>query len=300
MTVIEKEIKFRNNKDTHPFENTKWEDIPILRDKIVCYCMEKFPLLIDTMQTTTHTNHFSGPHHHHHEGSVWTHTLMVMTFIEATNLIPYFITKKQLMIAAFFHDIGKFYAQTVKSKKYTFKGHEGISTVLSVPYLNYMRYDFDLTDEDIEIILSVINFHRYENTLLGEHGRLINMFRYFDSMGAIKYIKDVHNIDPYEYQLRDAVPFTKQVYTYVKTPFISDYLSQILPLYPGNEKPHLLEHSDRYEIDYYENISENVTVLLDPNLPSDFFDDEENVEICKKFLFPTKECGFQNVVIRIL
>ena len=92
---------------------------------------------------------------YHAEGSVWTHTLMVLNLLSDKNLL--------VKIAALLHDVGKpaarFETFDLKRNKMkaSFNGHEGISAFMSIDILNDLFPE--LTDDDKRKIFRLIAEH---------------------------------------------------------------------------------------------------------------------------------------------
>ena len=88
----------------------------------------------------------------HLEGSVWTHTMMVLSHLKEIS------SSKELFIAGLLHDIGKTetYNFDREKQKVTFYGHPGVSTFMAVEILNQMS---NLNSAQKEYILRVINYH---------------------------------------------------------------------------------------------------------------------------------------------
>ena len=137
---------------------------------------QEFPAIVADMKACEHNSDY------HIEGSVWTHTCMVYTYVQA--LHP---DNKVLLLAAILHDIGKVQAHTVIEGKTRFYGHEGYSTFLARDILNR----FDCTDQEIIDILNVVSLHGVNVAQLGSVPYLA-MFRKADgnSRIAVKYHTD--------------------------------------------------------------------------------------------------------------
>jgi putative nucleotidyltransferase with HDIG domain len=112
---------------------------------------------------------------YHLEGSVWTHTKMVMDEVE-----KYFVSDYALMICALLHDIGKVktFRDNSETKRRSFNNHEGVSVMMASDILKKLSYswgDTEISPHEREEILKVI----------GLHGRL------YDFIGRKDKIKDV-------------------------------------------------------------------------------------------------------------
>lgn len=137
---------------------------------------QEFPAIVADMKACEHNSDY------HIEGSVWTHTCMVYSYVKA--LHP---DNKVLLLSAILHDIGKIQAHTVIEGKTRFSGHEGYSTFLARDILNR----FDCTDQEIIDILNVVSLHGVNVTQLVSVPYL-SMFRKADSNSriALKYHTD--------------------------------------------------------------------------------------------------------------
>ena len=163
------------------------------RDQLVSWFQECYPSICEEMRNTDHTYVQSNPNKYHAEGTVWTHTMMVMTWIEAT----VFDSKKEvLLLTALLHDIGKPKAQEfieadgTRPDRYRFAGHEGISTMLAIQILKRYQIHRQLTDWDLEDILYLISTHGEaipEGCYLETHRRI---FRGADKGGAIRRVDE--------------------------------------------------------------------------------------------------------------
>lgn len=131
--------------------------------------IEFYPKLVADMKACEHVSQY------HQEGSVWTHTCMVYSHIQA--LHP---DNKVLLLSAIFHDIGKVIARKEIDGKVRFSGHEGYSTFLSRDLLT----KFDCTDQEIIDILNVISLHGVNISQLSDIPYL-SMFRKADAAGRV-------------------------------------------------------------------------------------------------------------------
>lgn len=102
---------------------------------------------------------------YHTEGTVWTHTMMVMKEVE--HLSEEQKVNDTLMIVALLHDIGKPFSiePDHETKKVWFKGHEGLSMYLSVEITQKM-VDDGLIDQEQRIWIL---------RLIAEHGTLYRL-----------------------------------------------------------------------------------------------------------------------------
>ena len=131
--------------------------------------IEFYPKLVADMKACEHSSQY------HQEGSVWTHTCMVYSHIQA--LHP---DNKVLLLSAIFHDVGKVIARREIEGKVRFSGHEGYSTFLSRDLLT----KFDCTDQEIIDILNVISLHGVNISQLSDIPYL-SMFRKADAAGRV-------------------------------------------------------------------------------------------------------------------
>lgn len=107
----------------------------------------KYPYLVKAMQETEHTSPY------HMEGSVWTHTCMVYTYVKAKH--P---DNKVLLLAALLHDVGKPSSLVVKpTGKHSFNGHEGVSTFHAITLAKELEPT--LTQQQLIDLLNVISLH---------------------------------------------------------------------------------------------------------------------------------------------
>ena len=94
----------------------------------------------------------------HLEGTIWTHTMMVVS--EMRRLLDPINYSRPLLLAALLHDIGKVYTQDINNdkSKVTFYGHPGMSTLIARGILDTI--DPSLTREQIIHTLRLINYHQ--------------------------------------------------------------------------------------------------------------------------------------------
>ena len=130
---------------------------------------QEFPAIVADMKACEHNSDY------HIEGSIWTHTCMVYSHIQALHL-----DNKVLLLSAIFHDVGKVIARKEIDGKVRFSGHEGYSTFLSRDLLT----KFDCTDQEIIDILNVISLHGVNISQLSDIPYL-SMFRKADAAGRI-------------------------------------------------------------------------------------------------------------------
>lgn len=140
------------------------------------------------------------PMKYHMEGTVWTHTLMVVTYIETffefnKNFESFNEIYLSVLTAGLLHDIGKPYtkeklkATETKPERYMFKGHEGLSTFLVIGVLKKLKQDFPnlYTDDIIDNIIQIISLHGVSVESTKKDLLLMrNIFRNADKKGAIR------------------------------------------------------------------------------------------------------------------
>lgn len=169
------------------------------RHTLTKWFIENYPGMYRSMCESDHNIGTSHINPYHAEGSVWTHTMMVMTWLEAQyrkdpgGQIPQ--TRTTLLTAALLHDIGKPLAEVTKEasstlpKRKSFPGHEGLSTHSAVGVLKDLQKDFpeEYDDAIVEKILEVIGTHGVfiegDDSYLKE---LRVLFREADKMGAVR------------------------------------------------------------------------------------------------------------------
>ena len=131
--------------------------------------LQTHPDIVRNMEAVRHNSPY------HLEGSIWTHTLMVYTYVKA--LHP---DNKVLLLSALLHDIGKFEAYSVEDGKTRFFGHEGYSTFMAREVLK----DEDCTRQELIDILNVISLHGVNTEQLQDIPYL-TLFRKADVGGRI-------------------------------------------------------------------------------------------------------------------
>jgi predicted kinase len=116
-----------------------------------------FPIAYKSMHQVSHNEDpiFSK---WHLEGSIWTHTMMVLSAMQQH--VKNHHAQKELLLAALLHDTGKVYTRNVdhKNQKVTFYGHPGVSTFLARNMLP--KIDPTLSKEQQLCILYLINHHQ--------------------------------------------------------------------------------------------------------------------------------------------
>lgn len=97
---------------------------------------------------------------HHLEGTVWTHTMMVLKQAEQESII--------IKLAALCHDIGKAYTAVDidETERRRFTSHEAVSTFYTKEVLESYNEVCELSKEDIDMIIFLVS----------NHGALYNFF----------------------------------------------------------------------------------------------------------------------------
>lgn len=170
------------------------------RDILFHWMIKNEPDIIKALDESNHTVEFDKPNIFHAEGSVKSHILMVMTWIEAKYGDSYLLDSEYSMVitAAMLHDIGKpecqetMPANETKPIRNSFKGHEGCSTFNSVGVLKKLQRDFPeiYSDELIKDIISLVSLH---GTYIDENSDLYlykKILREADKRGAIRLVSE--------------------------------------------------------------------------------------------------------------
>lgn len=168
------------------------------RDTLVTWFVKNYPEHYKAMYLTHHevsSNHMSP---YHGEGSIWSHTMMVMTAASIKDF------GTEVLTAALLHDIGKpaakeYIGMTLnKPARHRFSGHEGISTFKAIGVLQQLRRDFPkhYTATSIETIIRLISLHGVSLTELKDPLLpLRTALMECDRLGAIRSVdgaKDDH------------------------------------------------------------------------------------------------------------
>ena len=113
---------------------------------------------IHLLQNTTHGNdeRFNP---HHMEGSIWTHTLLVLFQAH-----KYWDKQLEYSLAALLHDFGKAFVRTEKRKddgtlKTHFINHGSAGTQVALDFLLDLREKYDISNEMIFRIISFVSNH---------------------------------------------------------------------------------------------------------------------------------------------
>lgn len=181
----------------------------INRDKLVNWFIDNFPKFYSDMLDSSHYVDRFQPNIFHVEGTVWTHTMMAMTWIEARYDLTFELNGEVtsdemddyvvLLTSAMLHDLGKPTCEEMneanekKPVRNSFKGHEGVSVMYSIEVLKKLKKDFPdvYTDDIIELIIKVIGTH---GVALDEGDcKLTNLrkqFRITDKKGAVRKVDE--------------------------------------------------------------------------------------------------------------
>jgi predicted kinase len=104
------------------------------------------------------------PNPHHLEGSIWTHTMMVLKKAEDYGY------NDIIKLSCLCHDLGKpyVYEDIIDKSRRRFTSHEAVSTFYTKEVLKSFKEVLNLSQSDIQFILS----------LVAQHGSLYNFFEY--------------------------------------------------------------------------------------------------------------------------
>lgn len=151
-------------------------------------------------QSMVNSNHSVGENIniYHAEGSVWTHTMMVATWIEAKRNVLKERDYLVLITSALLHDIGKPTCEELKEAtedkplRNAYHGHEGVSTMLAVGILKKLQKEFDeYTDDVVKDILKVISLHGCAIETKDEYLHyLLTEFNQADKNGACRQVDE--------------------------------------------------------------------------------------------------------------
>lgn len=168
----------------------------ITKFNLVKYFSENNTDLLQKMIDTTHYVNLDEPNIYHAEGNIWTHTMCVLTTI---NFLTSDIEQRKILyFVALLHDIGKTKTQVYKEAndekpvRYSFPSHESNSFFMAIDILRDFQEVFDITDQDIKDILTVIGLHGSaiidtEHPLTSNKiQELRKIFRKADKNGAVR------------------------------------------------------------------------------------------------------------------
>ena len=150
---------------------------------------DKHPNLHQKMKEVDHAYDGKGVNIHHLEGSVWTHTMMVMK--EASD------ASKVQKLAALCHDIGKAYVykDMHETKRRRFTNHEAVSTF----YTKEVLESYDITLNEKERVLKIVsqhgslyNFFKNGRIPKENYQKLANRFKYSDFADLAEFYKYDH------------------------------------------------------------------------------------------------------------
>lgn len=168
------------------------------RDKLVHWFIQNEPVKYKEMFDSNHAVELNSPNIFHAEGTVWTHTMMVMTWVEAKykSELDYF-DYICLLTTALLHDTGKpntqeeMPANNDKPLRNSFKGHEGVSTFFAVGVLKKLEKDFPdiYTSEMIGTIIKLISTHGVHIDEGTDLYQLKKYFRDCDKSGAVRLVE---------------------------------------------------------------------------------------------------------------
>ena len=152
-------------------------------DKLVKFLLTDCQVVAEQMLKSDHQydNTKEGLNPYHLEGSVFTHTLMVLQQAEFRNM------PEPIKYASLFHDFGKPECRTVNDeKKYVmFRGHGGYSAFKSIYYMKKLG----LTEYLIIRLFKLISLH---TDLYGQDTsaqKVIDKYKYDDEL-----VKDIYKL----------------------------------------------------------------------------------------------------------
>ena len=207
---------------------------------MVSFFLKKYKILAQRMMTVNHYVNADQPNIYHAEGSVWTHTMCVLTCIDFLVADGDDRLKLPLYLAALLHDIGKVETQELKEAnvdkpiRYSFHNHEAVSVFKSLDILKAFKQAFNLSDYVIETTIKIIGLH---GTALAEtYGCDIQehreIFRQADKMGAVRHTEAEGDYDVRKMAKRNPEPNKEAIFmiglpnsgksTYIKEHF-ADY-----------------------------------------------------------------------------
>ncbi len=179
------------------------------RDKLVQWFIENEHEKYLEMVNSMHTVDLKFPNIFHAENQVFTHTLMVMTWIEAQKEKYSENDYIKLITTALLHDTGKPNTQETmpanedKPIRNSFKGHEGVSTFFAVGVLKKLQKDFPeiYSEEIIKDIIKLISTHGVHIDETTELKELKEAFRQADKNGAVRLVteKKFEQYEPRKY-----------------------------------------------------------------------------------------------------
>ena len=170
----------------------------ITRDKLVNWFINNEYELYVEMRKSEHSVDLKSPNPFHIESEIFTHTLMVMTWIEANKDRYSDEDYIALITSALLHDTGKPQCQEkvpasdTKPERYSFKGHEGVSTFISVGILKKLQKDFPeiYTKEIIEKIIKIVSLHGTYIEETSDIKFIREEFHKADKNGAVRIVDE--------------------------------------------------------------------------------------------------------------
>lgn len=170
----------------------------ISRDKLAIWFMKNEPEKYKDMFESNHTVNMFEPNIFHAEGWTWSHTLLVMTWIECQKEKYTDEDYIVLITSALLHDTGKPNCQETmpanehKSIRNSFKGHEGVSTFFAIGVLKKLQAEFPeiYSDKIIEKIIKVVSLHGTYIDETSDIYFLRDEFRKADKNGAIRLVDE--------------------------------------------------------------------------------------------------------------
>lgn len=168
------------------------------RDNLFIWFMKNEKELYESMLNTSHNISTEEYNIYHAEGSIISHTLLVMSYFEYKKEKYNFDDYITLLTSALLHDTGKpecieiFEANKTKPRRYSFKNHEGVSSFISIGILKKLQKYFPeiYTEEIIKNIIKVVSLH---GTFIEETSDiyLLRMeFHKADKSGAVRDRKE--------------------------------------------------------------------------------------------------------------
>ena len=170
----------------------------ISRDKLAIWFMKNEPEKYKDMCESNHTVNMFEPNMFHAENWTWSHTLLVMTWVECQKDKYTDQDYIVLITSALLHDTGKpncqetMPANETKPIRNSFKGHEGVSTFFAIGVLKKLQTEFPeiYNDGIIEKIIKVVSLHGTYIDETSDIYFLRDEFRKADKNGAIRLVDE--------------------------------------------------------------------------------------------------------------
>ena len=239
--------------------------------ELVKYFQEKHQLLVKEMMKINHCVSIDKPNIYHAEGSVFTHTMCVLTCIDfLTENTEY---RKILYLTALLHDIGKVFtkvykeASDTKPERYSFHNHEAFSFFCAIDILKDFQTEFDISDQDVKDVLTLIGLHgsaikdtEHPNTPKRLH-ELRLLFRKADKKGAVRISEEESDYPPRKIIKRDPVP-EKEVLFMIGLPCAgkSTYVEELGEYFVLSRDNSLEDFYNTKKDDYTVEISRNMSL----------------------------------------